>query len=143
MIVRMFCDEAPGSDDGRSQATLHVAGTAAIDAAVPDHAGERIHRPVLTGGNDIRVRIEMHAVTGRAALMTRNEIPAWVAVAVTQCTFGAYPLDGEACGPQPVIQQVAYSRIAITRRVDGGQADQLAGQLDQLCLSVSDPQVEG
>ena len=60
----MGVDESLGGDDGRRDAAFHVAGAAAIDAAVPDLTAEGIGGPAMSGFDHVVMAVEMHAVAG-------------------------------------------------------------------------------
>ncbi len=82
-------EEGLDGDDGGSEPTLHVAGAAPVNLAVPDDAGEGIDRPAMAGLDDIDVGIEMDARARRAPFPARHHIPARIAVGVAGRALGA------------------------------------------------------
>ena len=72
----MGVDEGFGGDDGGRDAAFHVAGAAAIDAAIPDLTAEGIGGPAMSGFHDVVMAVEMHAVAGRGPLDSRDHVPA-------------------------------------------------------------------
>ena len=60
-----FLEDRFDRDDRCREAALHVARAAAVDPTVAHDAGERIDRPRRAGLDDVDVRVEVDARTGR------------------------------------------------------------------------------
>ena len=118
-------------DDRSGKPALHVACAAAIDAAVADDSGKRVHRPVLAGLHHVDMRVEMHARPRTVAFDAADDVGARIAVVVAGRADPAHIFDGEAPRGQPLPDILGAGRVAFTRRVDGGKADELGGQFGQ------------
>ena len=81
------------------EAALHVAGAAAVEAAVTDRAGERIDAPALAGLDHVEVAVEVDAGTGVAALISGDQVDLRIALAVAERALGAQVADLEAAWP--------------------------------------------
>ena len=99
--IRVDRHEGFGRDDRCGEPALHVAGAAAIDAAVADDAGERVDAPAVAGLDDVDMRVEMHRGAGAAAVEAGDHIGAGIAVVVAGRAFAAHELDAEAAPLEP------------------------------------------
>ena len=125
-------------DDRGRQPAFHVAGAATIDFAVAQLAAKRVFGPAAANLDHICVAVEMHAIARPRAFVARDNIPAWVFVAVARRAVGADQLGRKARLLQALVQIVADFAIAVARRVQCGDADQIAGQRDQVIAAVLD-----
>ena len=136
--IRIDRHEGFGRDDRGGEPALHVAGAAAIDAAVADDAGERVDAPAVAGLDHVDMRVEMHRRAGAAAVETGDHVGARVAVGVAGRAFAAHELDAEAALLQPRAEIFGARRIGFAGRVDGRKADQVDGQRDEVVDAVVD-----
>ena len=136
--IRIDGHEGFGRDDRGGEPALHVAGAAAIDAAVADDAGERIDAPAFAGLHHVDMRVEMHGGARAAAVETGDHIGAGIAVGVAGRAFAAHIFDAEAALFQPRAEIFGAGRIGFAGRVDGREADQIGGQRDEVVDALVD-----
>ena len=130
--VGMFLNERLGGDDRGSQAPLHIAGPAPIDAVAVQRGGKGIIGPACANLDHIGMAVEMHTRAGLGALVPRDDVPAGVFFAISGRTFGTDQGGFKPLGGQPLFQQIADRRIVFARRVQSGNADQILRQRDQI-----------
>jgi len=135
MKIGAGVDKGFDRDDRGGEPAFHVAGAAAIDAAVPQFSAERIDRPAVAGLHDIDMGVEMHAGAGRSALTARHNVPTRIAVAVAGRAVGADHFNVEPPLLQPRRQIFADLQIGLAWRIERRDADQVLGQRDQLVAS--------
>src|SRR5262249_31691864 len=94
-----------GSDDGGGESALHVAGAAAVDAAVAIPGRERIAGPAATGLDDVDMTVEMHAPARTAPLAPGHHVDARMAVGISGGADAAQIFDLEPTRGQPPADQ--------------------------------------
>ena len=117
---------------GRGDAGFHVARAAPVDAAVADRAGKWIHGPPAPGRHDVEVAVEMHGGSERAATLQAHDIHARMGACVLRAALGGEVFDLESDARELVADQAGAVVVRVTRRVDGGHADQLDREVDDL-----------
>ena len=85
-----------GGVDGRGDSRLHVARAAAVDAAVANHAAERIDRPARAGRDDVEVAVQVHVGTRRAAAPRAHDVDPRMSRRVFGAAFRGVVFDLEA-----------------------------------------------
>ena len=126
--IRIDVHERLDGDDRGGEPALHVAGAAAIDLAVRDHAGEGIDRPAVAGLDDVDVRVEMDGRSARPAVEAGDDVDARIAVGVAGRAFGADEFDAEAALLQARGQVFGAGAVGVAGRIDRRKADQVGGQ---------------
>jgi hypothetical protein len=135
--------DALDRDHRSREPALHVARAAAIEAAVPDHARKRVDGPPLAGRHDVDVAVEVDAAARTAPADPRDDVDPWIALAVAGRALGADVVDLEPA-PGQTLPEVAGARpIAFARRIDGREAHELAGELDQRVPLLLDAREQG
>jgi hypothetical protein len=108
--------EQPGMRDRGGDEALHVGGAAAVQAPVPDDAGQRIDRPVLAVPGH-RVRVAGQDDAGGLAFAQGGEQVGLGALRVV-AQPGLHPQPGELVAD-------AMDELKVGVRADGVEADQV------------------
>ena len=103
-----------------------------IYLAVADHPGKRLDRPVFAGLDHIDVGIEVDAGTGPPPVAARHNVDPRKVVAVARRPLGAEEARRKAAPGEPRGEEFCTGAVGRARRIDGGEADELGRQLDEL-----------
>ena len=120
-----------GREESGRDARLHVAGAAAVDAAVRDLGAEGILRPAATRGDHIEVAVHVQRLAGTGTLTAADHVDAGMLRGVLGHALGCDVLGRKARAIEPAADATRALLIELPRRVDRGDADHLAGELDR------------
>jgi hypothetical protein len=74
----------------------------------------------------------VYAGTRAGALTPRNHVDARIPFVVTGRTDGAYVFDMKAATLEAAAYELGTGLVGVSGRIDGGEANQRAGQVDEL-----------
>ena len=94
--------------------------------------------PAFADLDDICVAVEMYTIPGSATVPAGDNIPTRIFFAVAGCAKGAHQLGFETRCAQPLIKVFANLAVIVARRGQGGNADQILGQRDQVVAAACD-----
>ena len=83
-------EDALERDHRGRDAAFHVAGAAAVQEALADHAGERVDAPAVARLDDVEMAVEMDAGAGAAAFVAADHVDPRMALAVAERALGAH-----------------------------------------------------
>src|SRR3546814_18883255 len=116
----------------RSETALHVAGAAAVDPAVADHPLEGLDRPAVPDRHHVDVAVEMNAGAGAPAFPPRHHVGARIARRIPRLALRPVVADLEAARLQARAEILRAGRVGLARRIDRGDADEIAGESDEV-----------
>ncbi len=119
-------------DDRCGEPAFHVARTAPVNLAIGDITAEGIECPARADLHHVCVAVEVDAVAGPRTLAPRDDVPARIFLAVAGSAGGADQFRLETMFAQAVVQIFADQAIVPARRIQGGNADQVLGQRDEI-----------
>src|SRR3546814_13171058 len=109
-----------------------MGGAAALDPAVADHPPEGLVRPALPYRRHFDVAVEMNVGAGAPAFPPRHHVGARIARRIPRLALRPVVADLEAARLQARAEILRAGRVGLARRIDRGDADEIAGESDEV-----------
>jgi hypothetical protein len=125
-------DRSPARKDGGSDAGFHVAHTAPENPAVADDAGEGVHGPPVSGGNDVDVAVQMDQRSSAGAAPRSDHVQPRVCARVLGTSVRRDELDVVAVTRHEIAQESRAGLVFLAGGIHRRNPDEVHGQRDDL-----------